>query len=312
MTAGDQARDPEGFGRRAVLTGVAASVAVAACQPSLAPEPSAKTTMSEPRMPTIYLPHGGGPCFFMTWTMGPPDTWERMAAWLQALPQALPRAPTALVVISAHWEEARPTVTSAATPPLLFDYYGFPPHTYELTWPAPGSPALAQRVQGLLGAAGIETAADPGRGYDHGVFVPLKLSFPRADVPTVALSLRRGLDPAEHLAIGRALAPLRDEGVLLVGSGMSYHNMRRFMSPVAAAPSRRFDDWLAETVALAEAERSERLTRWTTAPDARECHPREEHLLPLMVVAGAAGSDAGARVFRDEVMGATVSAVRFG
>lgn len=268
--------------------------------------------MSEPRMPTIYLPHGGGPCFFMTWTMGPPDTWERMAAWLQALPEGLPRAPTALLVISAHWEEERPTVTSAEAPPLLFDYYGFPPHTYQLTWPAPGSPALAQRAQALLGAAGIEAAADPGRGYDHGVFVPLKLSFPRADVPTVALSLRRGLDPAEHLAIGRALAPLRDEGVLIVGSGMSYHNMRRFMSPAAAAPSRRFDDWLAQTVALPEAARSERLVQWTTAPDARECHPREEHLLPLMVVAGAAGADAGAQVFRDEVMGATVSAVRFG
>jgi aromatic ring-opening dioxygenase catalytic subunit (LigB family) len=268
--------------------------------------------MAEPRMPTLYLPHGGGPCFYMPWTMGPPDTWERMAAWLRALPQGLPRAPTALLVVSAHWEEARPTVTTAVQPPLLFDYYGFPPHTYELTWPAPGSPALAERVQALLGAAGIEAAADAERGYDHGVFVPLKLSFPQANVPTVALSLRRGLDPAEHLALGRALVPLRDEGVLVVGSGMSYHNMRRFMSPAAADPSRRFDDWLTETVALPEATRSARLEQWALAPAARECHPREEHLLPLMVVAGAAGADAGARVFRDEVMGATVSAVRFG
>lgn len=309
MSSRDDDEPRPGWGRRAVLTGTAASALVAACRPS--PD-SPETTMTEPRMPAIYLPHGGGPCFFMEWTMGPRDTWERMAAWLRALPQALPRAPSALLVVSAHWEEARPTVTTAPSPTLLFDYYGFPPHTYALTWPAPGSPALAQRVQGLLGAAGIESAASEERGYDHGVFVPLKLAFPQANVPTVALSLRRGLDPALHLAIGRALAPLRDEGVLVVGSGMSYHNMRRFMSPAAAAPSRRFDDWLAETVAQPEAERSARLVAWSTAPDARECHPREEHLLPLMVVAGAAGADAGAQVFRDEVMGATVSAVRFG
>lgn len=313
--------EPGGWGRRAILQGTAASLVATACRPSGEPErtrPTAMTertrptAMTEPRMPTIYLPHGGGPCFFMEWTMGPRDTWDRLAAWLRALPEGLPRVPSALVVVSAHWEEATPTVTSAQAPALLFDYYGFPPHTYELSWPAAGSPELAQRVQGLLATAGMPSAADDQRGYDHGVFVPLLLAFPQASVPTVALSLRRGLDPAEHLAIGRALAPLRDEGVLLLGSGMSYHNMRRFMSPSAAEPSRRFDDWLTQTVALPEAERSERLSRWATAPDARECHPREEHLLPLMVMAGAAGADAGVRAFRDEVMGATVSAVRFG
>lgn len=308
MTTRDhEDREPDALRRRAVLAGAAASAVIAAACGSERGE-----AMSEPRMPTIYLPHGGGPCFFMPWTMGPPDTWERMATWLRSWPQALPRAPKALLVISAHWEEDRPTVTTAEAPGLLFDYYGFPPHTYELTWPAPGSPALAQRVLDLLAGARIDAGTDGARGYDHGVFVPLKLSFPHADVPTVALSLVRGLDPGEHLTLGRALAPLRDEGVLIVGSGMSYHNMRRFNGPAAAEPSRRFDEWLAETVALPEGEREQRLCRWKDAPDARECHPREEHLLPLMVVAGAGALDVGARVFRDEVMGATVSAVRFG
>jgi aromatic ring-opening dioxygenase catalytic subunit (LigB family) len=264
------------------------------------------------KQPTLYIPHGGGPCFFMEWTMGPPDTWERMAQWLRDIPGTLPERPAALLVVSAHWEAAVPTVTSAGAPPLLYDYYGFPPETYQLTWAAPGSPGVASRVQRLLGDAGIESAAEAKRGFDHGVFVPLKVAYPEPSIPTVQLSLRAGLDPAEHLAIGRALAPLRDEGVLIVGSGMSYHNMRGFMAPGTRDISARFDEWLAGAVAAEPHERDAALTAWARAPVARECHPREEHLLPLMVAAGAAGLDRGEHVFRDEVMGAVVSAVRFG
>jgi aromatic ring-opening dioxygenase catalytic subunit (LigB family) len=263
-------------------------------------------------MPTLYIPHGGGPCFFMEWTMGPRDTWERMAAWLRGLDRTLPTSPRALLVVSAHWEAPVPTVTSAAAPPLLYDYYGFPPHTYELRWPAPGSPELATRVRALLEGAGIESQADGERGFDHGVFVPLKLSYPEAQLPTVQLSLRVGLDPAEHLAMGRALAPLRDEGVLLIGSGMSYHNMRGFGGAGAHDHSLRFDDWLARAVAAAPASRDVQLAAWSAAPSARHCHPREEHLLPLLVAAGAADEDRGQPVFRDEVLGVVVSAVRFG
>ena len=124
-----------------------------------------------------------------------------------------------------------PTVQSAANPGMLFDYTGFPPHTYELSWPAPGNPALATRVQQLLGAAGIPSAADPKRNFDHGTFVPMLLVDPDATLPTLQLSLDRSLDPVRHIAIGRALAPLRDEGVLILGSGMSYHNMRGFGRP---------------------------------------------------------------------------------
>jgi aromatic ring-opening dioxygenase catalytic subunit (LigB family) len=264
------------------------------------------------RLPTLYLPHGGGPCFYMKWTMGPPDTWNRMASWLGSIDGSLPATPEALVVVSAHWEAPVPTVTSSAAPPLIYDYYGFPPDTYRLTWPAPGMPRLAARVQALLADAGIEAAEDSKRGLDHGVFVPLKLTYPDANVPVVALSLRAGLDPVEHLAMGRALAPLRDEGVFIVGSGMSYHNMRGFMTPGALRDSERFDGWLAQTVAEDPSKRDSDLAGWERAPGARDCHPREEHLMPLMVVAGAGGGDRGREVFRDQVMGVVVSAVQFG
>jgi aromatic ring-opening dioxygenase catalytic subunit (LigB family) len=156
------------------------------------------------RLPTFYIPHGGGPCFFMEWTMGPRDTWDRMAAWLRGIADSLLAPPRALLVISAHWETPVPTVTTAAAPPLYYDYYGFPPHTYELRWPAPGSPDLAARVRVLLGNAGIASAGDSTRGLDHGVFIPLKVAFPEAQLPTVQLSLQSGLDPTTHLAIGRA------------------------------------------------------------------------------------------------------------
>jgi aromatic ring-opening dioxygenase catalytic subunit (LigB family) len=263
------------------------------------------------KQPTLYFPHGGGPCFFMEWTMGPPDTWDRLADWLRGIPASLPETPAALLVVSAHWEEPVATVTSAARPPLLYDYYGFPPQTYALEWGAPGSPDLAARVRRLLGAAGIDSASNADRGFDHGVFIPLKVAYPEPRITTVQLSLRAGLDPSEHLAIGRALAPLREENVLIVGSGMSYHNMRGFMAPRTRDVSAAFDDWLAAAVASIPEERDQALVHWARAPAARQCHPREEHLLPLMVVAGAAGADGGQRVFRDEVMGAIVSAVRF-
>ena len=138
--------------------------------------------------------------------MGPADTWKRTEAWLRSIASSLPEAPKAILVVSAHWEEEVPTVTTTAPqPPLLFDYYGFPEHTYELTWPAAGSPPLAARVVELLSDAGIATKQNDARGFDHGVFVPLKVAFPEAQIPTVQLSMRAGLDPAEHLAIGRAL-----------------------------------------------------------------------------------------------------------
>jgi len=264
-------------------------------------------------MPLVYLPHGGGPWPFMD-PIVPAGSYDGLATYLRRLPGVVSGTPEAILVVSAHWEEPTVSVMSSSTPPMFYDYTGFPPSTYQVRWPAPGAPVVADRARELLGRRGIPSVEDAQRGFDHGVFVPLSLAWPAAEVPTLQVSLKRGLDPAEHLAIGRALAPLRDEGVLLIGSGMSYHNMRGFFGgvPTIREDSAAFDGWLAETVAMPAAEREERLIAWTAAPRARACHPREEHLLPLMVVAGAAEGDQGSTPFRDEVLGAVVSAVHFG
>lgn len=268
--------------------------------------------MSATLIPTLFIPHGAGPCFFMDWK--PAGTWNAMAAWLRGLEQHAGARPEALVVVSAHWEAPFFTVNSAPRPGLLFDYYGFPESTYRIDWPARGSPALADEIRRLLQAGGFGCAEDPGRGLDHGVFIPLRLAFPQADVPVVQLSLRRDLDPAAHLAMGRALAPLREQGVLIVGSGMSYHNMRSFRRDGGTADpdSIRFDRWLTETLPMPGEERDARLVRWSDAPCARSAHPREEHLLPLHVVAGAADGDPGAQLLSDQVLGSVQSAFRFG
>lgn len=272
--------------------------------------------MSAPsRLPAIYIPHGGGPCFFMDPLPGFPATlWDGMAAFLRGIPASIGIRPKAILVISAHWECPVPTLLAAEKYTLLYDYYGFPEHTYRLTYPATGSAAVGARVQALLALAGMDAGEEHQRGLDHGVFIPLKLIYPDADVPIVQLSLCNDLDPARHLAIGHALAPLRDEGVLIVGSGLSYHNLRDFFVPGALADqaSAQFDDWLGNAISAAPAERERLLTHWEDAPSARACHPRSEHLLPLMVVAGAAGADAGHISYREKLLGKTVSAYQFG
>lgn len=261
--------------------------------------------------PTLFVPHGAGPCFFMDWN--PPDAWNAMAAFLKGIAGTLPQPPRAILMVSAHWLEPAFAVTAARQPGLIYDYYGFPPHTYELRYPAPGDPALAARVAGLLGAAGLPSRQDAQRGFDHGMFIPLKLMFPAAEIPVVQLSLRGDLDPQAHLDAGRALAPLRGEGVLIVGSGMSFHNMRGYGDPHFGPVSDEFDQWLTATVAAEPAQRAALLARWDEAPAARLCHPprAEEHLLPLMVVAGAAADGSGRRVFSDRVLETTLSAFRF-
>ena len=262
------------------------------------------------RLPTLFIPHGGGPCFFMNWD--PPDTWHRMAEYLRQVPDDVGERPRALVVISGHWEEKVVTIQNNPAPSLLYDYYGFPESTYQITFPAPGAPEIATRIFKLFKAAGIECAYDHARGFDHGVFIPLKVAFPKADVPIVQVSLLATMDPAEHIRLGQALAPLRDEGVLIIGSGMSYHNMRTFKSHMRGnngrAPdvgSQRFDDWLEQVLTRTKPnERVAGLTHWDKAPAARDAHPREEHLLPLHVAVGAAGNDPGRRMLKDVVMGA--------
>ncbi len=263
------------------------------------------------RMPLAFVPHGGGPWPFVDIGMNRSE-FDSLASYLRSV-QALPKTPPkALLVISAHWEEAVLTVQTSAKPPILYDYYGFPPESYTIPWPAAGHPELATRVRALLSSAGFETAADAERGFDHGTFIPLKLAYPNAEIPTIQLSLKAGLDPAEHIKIGQALASLRDEGVFIVGSGMSYHNMRGFRDPRGPGHSEQFDAWLSETATLAPSERNTRLAKWAEAPAARLAHPREEHLLPLMVIAGAAGEDQGTIGFAGRVFGTRVSAYHFG
>lgn len=261
-------------------------------------------------LPTCFIPHGGGPCFFMPWTMGPPDTWKRMEAWLRGLLATLPERPRAILLVSAHWEAPAFTLGATERPGLIFDYYGFPAETYQLTFPAPGAPDLADKVEALLSGAGLAVERDETRGWDHGVFIPLKLVTPGADIPVLQLSLKAGLDPAEHLAAGAALKPLRDQGVLIVGSGMSWHNMQGF-SPAFTERSIVFDTWLSAQM-TDPVRRDDAIRQWEQAPLARLGHPREEHLAPLFVAAGAASGEPGHHALRDQVMDVAVSAFAFG
>jgi aromatic ring-opening dioxygenase catalytic subunit (LigB family) len=272
--------------------------------------------MTRSRLPTLFIPHGGGPCFFMApGDVQPPSIWDGMAAHLRGLAASVGPRPSAILVVSGHWETQIPTVNAASDHSLYYDYYNFPPHTYRLQYPAPGAPAVAERTRALLKEAGIESASDTARGLDHGVFIPLKLVYPEADIPIVQLSLQADLSPQAHLAIGRAIAPLRDEGVLIIGSGMSFHNMSAFRGPPGrfVDAAKAFDTWLTEAVEAPPAARDAALAHWAGAPGARIAHPREEHLLPLMVAAGAAGDDAGARIYGEPLGGAmALSGYRFG
>ncbi len=259
------------------------------------------------RQPTFFIPHGGGPCFFMP---DPQGHWTAMAAFLRSLPTLLPEAPTAILVVSAHWETDGFRLTGASRPTLIYDYRGFPPETYALRYDAPGAPELAARAADLLRRDGLAAELDPGRGLDHGVFVPLKVAFPDATIPVVEMSLDRRLAPELHRAAGRAIAALRDDGVLVLGSGMSFHNLGALGDRRFTPTSEAFDRWLTSTLAKPGDVRAEGLARWFEAPGAQAAHPTPEHLLPLMVAAGA--SDApGRKVFGDLVLETAVSGFRF-
>ena len=238
-------------------------------------------------MPAFYIPHGGGPCFFMDWT--PPDTWNALGDWMRSIPATLPQQPKAQLVFSAHWEQPQFTLLTTPNPGLYYDYYDFPPHTYELQWPAPAAPRLFDRVRQCMQAVGLPLAEDNTRDFDHGVFIPGLLMYPQAQIPTLQISLRRGLDPQEHLALGRALAPLRDEGVLILASGAVTHNFGwltwgRNGQPVPQAAA--FADWLGE--ALARDDRPALVDYRRLAPHGAGARPTEEHLLPLFAALGAA------------------------
>jgi aromatic ring-opening dioxygenase catalytic subunit (LigB family) len=264
------------------------------------------------RLPTYYISHGGGPWPWMKDMM--PWDLEPLEASLRAIPAEIGVTPKAVLVISGHWEERDFTVQTSPNPGMLYDYGGFPDFTYRIQYPAPGSPEVAARVSELLDGAGIVNRSDSRRGFDHGTFVPLYVMYPDASVPVVQLSLRVGYDPAAHLAVGRALAPLRDEGVLIVGSGFSFHNLRLIFDG-ALAPSQEFDAWLTAAATNPDPEaRVASLLDWERAPSARVAHPAEDHLVPLMVAVGAAEQETGERVYHEEAFGGGVasSSYRFG
>jgi len=263
--------------------------------------------------PSLYLPHGGGPCFFMDWP-GNPHLWDNMANMLRSIPERIPQPPKAILLITAHWEAPVFTFAGGTQPRLEYDYYGFPPHTYELTYKAAGAPELAHKAASLLQDAGIQSVVDDNAPWDHGVFIPLKVAYPNEEVPVLAMSLKRGLNPAEHIAAGKALQSLRNDNVLIIGSGLSYHNLRAFFaaSPGDMEASKAFDAWLNDVTEQNSEARERALSNWTAAPSARQVHPREEHLLPMMIISGAGGEEPGSAFYKDEVFGKAVSAIGFG
>jgi len=236
----------------------------------------------------LFLSHGAGPLPLMQ------DAGHKeMVACLRAIAEKTAK-PSAVIVVSAHWEENVPTITSGANPVLIYDYYGFPEESYSIEYPCFGEPMLADRIYSVLKNAGITARLDAQRGFDHGLYVPLKIMYPDADIPCVQLSLVNNLNPAEHLHIGQALQDLEYENLLVIGSGFSFHNMAAFYAPEtkeSIAMNESFENWLVESCsnpAMNEKERSHRFMQWTKAPSARYCHPREEHLLPLHVCYGLA------------------------
>ncbi|WP_020652537.1 DODA-type extradiol aromatic ring-opening family dioxygenase [Massilia niastensis] len=264
------------------------------------------------RLPTYFVSHGGGPWPWMREQTGP--AYDKLAASLAAMRIEAGDAVRAVLVVTSHWEAPRFMLSSGAAPGMIYDYGGFPPHTYQVRYPAPGDPALAQRVAGLLEAAGHEAGLDAERGFDHGTFSMLYPVYPEARMPVVQLSLRQDLDPAAHIDAGRALAPLRDEGILIIGSGLSFHNLRQF-GPAGRTASHAFDGWLQHVLLdLDPAAREQALLHWDEAPQARAAHPREEHLIPLMVALGAAGHEAAACVYHEDAFfgSLAVSSFQFG
>ncbi|MBI5552298.1 MAG: dioxygenase [Desulfobacterales bacterium] len=249
----------------------------------------------------VYFSHGGGPLPILG-----DASHKAMLEFMLHLPSRL-RKPDAILVISAHWEEKTATLTGASSPPLLYDYFGFPGEAYEIAYPAPGNPELANRIAGLLIKNNIPAHLDPRRGFDHGLFIPLKLMYPQADIPALQISLLRGLDPTAHLALGNALRELMFDNILVIGSGFSFHNMKAFSWQGIPSPdpaNDAFQNWLIEvcTGPLSQSERERLLVDWHKAPSARYCHPREEHLLPLHVCLGMADKPAST-VFDDYILG---------
>jgi aromatic ring-opening dioxygenase catalytic subunit (LigB family) len=262
------------------------------------------------RLPTYFISHGGGP---WPWLPERRAMMQKLEASLANMANEIDVKPKAILMVSGHWEEDDFAVMASPHPGMVYDYGGFPAFTYQIKYSSPGAPDVAKRVSELLTAAGLPTHLDTARGYDHGVFAPMQVMYPNADVPLLQVAIRHGYDPEQHLALGRALAPLRDEGILIVGGGLSYHNLRNF-GPAAREPSAAFDAWLNAAMMGPPDARVSALKHWEQAPAARICHPEEDHLIPLMTAVGAAEMEKATRVYHETNIfgGVTASSYRFG
>lgn len=258
--------------------------------------------------PTVlYLSHGGGPLPLLR-----DKNHTELVSNLKTLSELIEK-PEAIIVISAHWEEKALHITHARHPSLIYDYSGFPQESYEITYPAAGNPTLAEDLFSIFRESGFDVELDDSRGFDHGLFVPLKIMYPDADIPCIQISLLNNLDPTAHIKIGEAISKLKQNNLLIIGSGFSFHNMRAFFTPATTESVRMnesFEDWLIDTisnVSINENVRREKLINWEQAPFARYCHPREEHLLPLHVCYGAT-KRAAVKAFELKIAGVKASA----
>lgn len=261
------------------------------------------------KLPTYFISHGGGP---WPWLPAMRANFAELEQSLKQIVASWPQKPEAILMISGHWEEDQVAIMASPRPPMIYDYYGFPKETYEIVYAASGAPQLAEKALNLLSKAGIDSYLDQEQGFDHGAFAPLQIMYPEADVPVFQMSLLKSLEPEAHFNIGRAITPLREEGVVIIGSGLSFHNLR-MMGPEAQQPSSEFDAWLQQSLMAPGQQRLNLLNRWLDAPYARVCHPREEHLVPLFVALGAAENASATRIYHESnfMGGVSASSYRF-
>ncbi|KAH6673491.1 extradiol ring-cleavage dioxygenase class iii protein-like protein subunit B [Halenospora varia] len=264
-----------------------------------------------PRAPVVAVCHGGGPMP----VLNDPGHAELIKSMKTTIPSILklgtPDAPKAIVLVTAHWSERRPTISNARKHKLFYDYGGFPPESYKLKYDAPGSPEVAGEVYEVLEKAGLSPEMDEERGWDHGVFIPMLLINPSANIPIIQLSVLASASPSQHYAMGQALSSLRSKNIAILGSGMpTFHNLRMMFSgaldnPAVQTRNRQWSEKLTETVGVESSEeRGKKLEGWREWVGAKEAHPMggEEHFLPLVVCAGAAG-EGKAEYWADEILG---------
>lgn len=261
------------------------------------------------KLPTYFISHGGGP---WPWI---PEMREYFSTLEAALKQTVVdhgEKPDAILMVSGHWEESNVTVMGSKKPPMIYDYFGFPAHTYKIRYDAPGAPEVAKRAYNLLSQAGIDASIDSSRGFDHGLYAPMEVMFPNADVPIFQVSMLSSYSPIDHIKIGQALAPLREENIMIIGSGLSFHNLS-LPRGAGRIPSAEFDAWLYDVMMMSPDKREQAMLNWEQAPSARVSHAQEDHLVPIFVAMGAANNEKAVRIHNSVgATGITVSNYRFG